>query len=122
MSDFVRGIAAEYQAPRTAALGYSNGANIIAAMQFADPSLFDDAALMHPLIPFDPPKADFTNRRILITAGRNDPICPPPATERLATYYRDNGAEIVRFWHAGGHEIGTGEINAVAKFLVPGAI
>lgn len=38
-------------------LGYSNGANILAAMQFAHPELFDATALMHPLIPFEPSPA-----------------------------------------------------------------
>ena len=122
MTAFVRAIAAGYGALKTVALGYSNGANIIAATQFTDPSLFDEAVLMHPLIPFDPPKADFSGRRVLITAGRRDPICPPPATEALAEYYRANGAALDLFWHAGGHEIGTGEINAVAKFLHPGSL
>ncbi|TIU18092.1 MAG: alpha/beta hydrolase, partial [Mesorhizobium sp.] len=35
-------------------LGYSNGANILASVVFAAPSLFDAAVLMHPLIPFEP--------------------------------------------------------------------
>ena len=119
MTAFVRAFAADTDAPKRVALGYSNGANIIAAMTFADPALFDEAVLMHPLIPFAPAKADFTGRRVLITAGRQDPICPPELTEALAAYYRDNGAAIDTFWHGGGHEIGTGEINAVAKFLHP---
>jgi phospholipase/carboxylesterase len=119
MTAFVSAAKAEHGAPRTVALGYSNGANIIAAVQFADPSVFDAAALMHPLIPFAPAKADFTGKRVLITAGRHDPICPPVATETLAAYYRDNGAALDLFWHQGGHEIGPGEVNAVAKFFNP---
>ena len=35
-------------------LGYSNGANILASVLFAEPELFDAAVLMHPLIPFEP--------------------------------------------------------------------
>lgn len=119
MTGFVSAVKAEYDVPKAVALGYSNGANIIAAMQFADPSVFDEAVLMHPLIPFAPAKADFTGKRVLITAGRQDPICPPEMTELLAAYYRDNGAALDIFWHGGGHEIGTGEINAIAKFLRP---
>jgi phospholipase/carboxylesterase len=119
MMAFVRVIRDEYAAPKTIALGYSNGANIIAATQFADPSLFEEAVLMHPLIPFEPAKADFSGKRVLITAGRQDPICPPVMTEMLAAYYRDNKAALDIFWHQGGHEIGTGEVNAIAKFLNP---
>jgi phospholipase/carboxylesterase len=119
MSAFVKAVVADVQPPSTVALGYSNGANIIAAMQFADPSVFNAAALMHPLIPYAPAKADLTGKRVLITAGRHDPICPPVATETLAAYYRDNGAALDLFWHQGGHEIGQGEVSAVAKFLHP---
>jgi phospholipase/carboxylesterase len=119
MTAFVRAVGTGSDAPKRVALGYSNGANIIAALQFADPSLFDEAVLMHPLIPFQPAKADFTGKRVLITAGRLDPICPPEMTEALAAYYRDSGASLDVFWHGGGHEIGTGEINSVAKFLHP---
>ena len=35
-----------------------------------------------------------TGRRVLITAGRRDPICPAPNTEQLARYLRDQGAEV----------------------------
>lgn len=122
MTAFVRAIAAEGDQSSMVALGYSNGANIIASMQFEDPSLFDAAILMHPLIPFEPKKADFTGKRILITAGRRDAICPPEATEALAEYYRANGAALEVFWHNGGHEVGTGEITAVAKFLHPAGV
>jgi phospholipase/carboxylesterase len=120
MTAFVRAISDEHDERKVVALGYSNGANIIAAMQFQTPLLFDDAALLHPLIPFAPPAVDFGGRRVLITAGRRDPICPPEATEALAGYYRDHGAALDLFWHPGGHEIGPGEINAAARFLNPG--
>ena len=34
------------------ALGYSNGANILASVAFADAELFDEIILMHPLVPW----------------------------------------------------------------------
>src|SRR5690606_5320066 len=76
MSGFVRGHAAG--GGKVFGLGYSNGANILASMLFATPDLFDAAVLMHPLIPFAPEIAgSLAGRRVLITAGRRDPICPP---------------------------------------------
>ena len=52
-------------------LGYSNGANILAATLFSAPTLFDGAVLMHPLIPFEPQIAgSLAGKRVLITAGR----------------------------------------------------
>ena len=45
------------QPSRVIGLGYSNGANILASVIFARPELFDDAVLMHPLIPWTPEPA-----------------------------------------------------------------
>lgn len=118
LADFValhRGSAA-----RTIALGYSNGANIIAATQFAHPGLFDAVVLLHPLIPFVPPAAQaLAGKAVLITAGRSDPICPPAATEALAGYYEAQGSAVTLVWHAGGHELRAEEIEAAAAFLAP---
>jgi phospholipase/carboxylesterase len=101
---------------RVIGLGYSNGANILASVMFARPELFDDAVLMHPLIPWTPEPAP-VKARVLITAGERDPICPPPLTEALERWFRDQGAEVATLWHHGGHEIDRSEITAVADFL-----
>jgi phospholipase/carboxylesterase len=100
------------------AFGYSNGANIIAATQVEAPALIERAVLLHPLIPFAPAaQPGLAGRRVLITAGRNDPICPAPATEALADWYRAQGAEVSQLWHAGGHELRQEELLAARDFL-----
>lgn len=99
-------------------LGYSNGANILASVLFETPNLFDTAVLLHPMIPFTPPhQPDLDGRRLLITAGRRDPICPAPETQRLADYFAAQGADVKLFWHEGGHEIRGEELAAVRAFL-----
>ena len=101
-------------------IGYSNGANILASTMFEAPGLFDAAVLMHPLIPFAPQvNGDLKGRRILITAGRRDPICPPNLTARLESWLRDLGADVIVDWHEGGHEVQQGEIAAARTFLRP---
>ena len=105
-------------------LGYSNGANILASVAFAEPDLFDAAALMHPLIPFEPEvKGSLAGRHILITAGRRDPICPPDLTTRLEAYLRADGADVTVDWHDGGHEVRPNEIEAARRLfaLAPAA-
>lgn len=100
------------------ALGYSNGANIIAATLFEAPDTFDVAVLMHPLIPFTPaPQPGLKGRRIIITAGRRDPIVPVHAAELLVQYLKEQGADVTLFWHEGGHEIRRDELLAVRDFL-----
>ena len=96
------------------AFGYSNGANILAAMTFRAPDLFPRVALLHPLIPFTPPtQPGLAGRRVLITGGLRDPIAPTQMTEALAAYYRAQGAELSLALHGGGHELLPEEIAAL---------
>lgn len=118
MAGFVRAQRDAAQPSSVIGLGYSNGANILASVMFAEPDLFDAAVLMHPLIPFDPQmEGDLAGRRVLMTAGRHDPICPAPLTTRLEDTLRNLKADVELFWHDGGHEIRQGEIAATDAFL-----
>lgn len=99
-------------------LGYSNGANILASVLFEAPERFDVAVLMHPLIPFTPaPQPGLRGKRVIITAGRRDPIAPAHSAELLAAWFKEQGAEVTLFWHEGGHEIRREELLAVREFL-----
>jgi len=119
MAGFVRDHLGVEKPSDVIGLGYSNGANILAAVQFEAPELFDTAVLLHPMIPFVPePQPGLKGKRVLITAGRRDPICPAPATQTLADYFAAQGADVGIFWHEGGHEIRQEELAAVHEFLV----
>ncbi|GGL74078.1 phospholipase/carboxylesterase [Wenxinia marina] len=118
MADFIAAERAAAGADRVIGLGYSNGANILASVAFARPELVDDLILFHPLIPFDPPPAPgLTGRRILVTAGERDPICPPGLTRALIARLRSGGAIVDAHWHPGGHELVPSEIAAARAFL-----
>jgi phospholipase/carboxylesterase len=99
-------------------LGYSNGANILASVMLAHSDLFDRAVLMHPLIPWAPaPATGLQNRKVLITAGRRDPICPPGQTQALIDYFKAQHCETTAVWHEGGHEVRPTEVSAADAFL-----
>lgn len=120
MVAFLRAHAEATDAPAVLGLGYSNGANILAAAMFAAPDLFDAAVLMHPLIPFQPKvEGDLSRARILMTAGRTDPICPPNLTSLLESNLRNLKANVDLVWHDGGHEVRQAEIAAAHNFLSP---
>ena len=105
-------------AKKSVGLGYSNGANILASVLFKAPEQFDTAVLMHPLIPFTPdPQPGLKGKRVIITAGRRDPIAPVHSAELLAAYLKEQGADVTVFWHEGGHEIRREELLAVRDFL-----
>lgn len=99
-------------------LGFSNGANLIAATLLAHPEAIRRAVLMHPLIPFEvPADVDLSGTAILITAGRRDPISPWPLTERLVEGLRRAGAEVLLDATPGGHEVADAEIATIRRFL-----
>jgi phospholipase/carboxylesterase len=104
-------------------LGYSNGANILASSLFSKPDLFDAVVLMHPLIPFEPEIAgSLAGVKILVTAGRRDPICPPELTARLIAHLRAADAHVTVDWHEGGHEVRPNEIAAARALLTASAM
>lgn len=118
MAEFITANRDHYQAGKVIGLGFSNGANILANVLIEFPDLIDAAVLMHPLIPFEPNvKGSLVGRRVLITAGRRDPICPPNLTARLEAHLRASGADATVEWHGGGHEIRQSEIDAARLFL-----
>lgn len=118
MARFVRAKKQDHAATQVLGLGYSNGANILASVMFAEPDLFDRAVLMHPLIPFTPPPAPgLSGRKVLLTAGRGDPIAPRETTQALAAWFARQGAETDLFWHEGGHEVRQEEIGVIKTFL-----
>ncbi len=118
MAGFIEAHVAAAKPSAVWGLGYSNGANILASVVFARPDLFDAAVLMHPLIPFEPQvKGSLAAKRLLVTAGRHDPICPPVLTDRLLAYLRAGGADVTAAWHEGGHEVRPNEIEAARSFF-----
>lgn len=118
MLDFVTQVRADFAGRPLFALGYSNGANILAAMLFQQPDLFDRAALLHPLIPWVPaPQPGLRDRPVFISAGRNDPICPLPELLALIDWFSRQGARVESRIEAGGHQILPSELNALHRFL-----
>lgn len=120
IASFVQDFTKEAPQRKVLGLGYSNGANILASVMFEHPDLFDAAVLMHPHIPFEPREGMiFGQRKVLITAGKHDPICPPPRTVTLEDYFKREDADVQTFWHEGGHEVRPEEIASIKAFLAP---
>ena len=117
---FVRAAAQRYDfdPARVHALGYSNGANTVAALLLLDPSLFAGAALLRALLPLEPPKPPvLTGKPVLIAAGRRDPYAPIERVEALADRLRRAGAEVVLQWSERGHELDPAELERVAGWF-----
>ena len=118
MSRFLAAHADRLQPSRVIGLGYSNGANIIAAVMLEAPEIFSHAALMHPLIPWQIEGGEqLAGRQVLVTAGGRDPLCPPQLTGQLIEGLEARGASVKSVWHPGGHEIAQSERDAVGEFM-----
>ena len=103
-------------------LGYSNGANILASVVLEAPEIFERVVLVHPLIPWTPEaNPGLKSLKLLITAGRHDPICPLPLTESLVRYFEEQGTAVALQLHDGGHEVGREELEAISSFLREGS-
>lgn len=120
MAAFMSAEKAQTANSRTIGLGYSNGANILAAVALKYPEITDELILMHPLIPWAPAsQPGLKDHRVLITAGKRDPICPAGQTMELSDYLTAQGAQVTLFWHEGGHEIAPAELAEIQSFLTP---
>lgn len=98
--------------------GYSNGANILASVMMRRPDLFERVGLMHPLIPWVPdPVPGLAGKRVLITAGEFDPICPLELSHALIQWFDAQGAHVTTDIHSGGHELRQTEIQALQDLL-----
>lgn len=118
MGDFIAAHAARVPGAPVYGFGYSNGANILASVAIHRPDLFERIGLLHPLIPWEPaPVPGLSGKRVLITAGQRDPICPWPQSQRLIDWFSVQGAEISTEVHQGGHELRQQEITALHRLL-----
>ena len=110
LADFLVGAATRYgRSPeQLVALGYSNGANIAAAILLLRPEVFSKAVLLRPMMPLrHPPEADLTGKRILIIDGRYDTVIPKESTEKLGLLLERLGAAVEVVSLDAGHEITT---------------
>jgi phospholipase/carboxylesterase len=97
LADFVAEARRAYNLAQPIALGYSNGANIAAAVLLLHPNVLDGAILLRAMAPLaDPPKPDLSGVPVLILSGLNDPIAPRSSAEKLAAALAAAGARVQR--------------------------
>lgn len=116
MADFISAHRAVYPDSPVYGFGYSNGANILAAVFLEQPDLFDRVGLLHPLVTWEMPQdLDLSGRKVVLTAGRNDPITPWPKSAHLIEDLQRAGADVETDVHDGGHELRDSELAALVR-------
>lgn len=100
------------------AVGFSNGANIAAAVLLRRPEVFQGAALLAPMTPFVPDALpDLTGVRVHMDCGEQDPLVPKENAARLAAMLSESGARLSVRWHPGGHTLDPEGVQQVKAFL-----
>lgn len=104
LAGFVAAARARYGLPAPLALGFSNGANVAAAVLLLSPGTLAGAVLLRPMVPFrETPAADLAGTPVLILSGRADPIVPGVQADRLARDLAAAGAEVDHAVLPAGH-------------------
>ena len=98
--------------------GYSNGANIAAALMLLRPGTLAGAALLRAMVPLsDPPHPDLSGVPVLIASGKVDPIVPASNSARLAAMLRDAGADVSHQALPVGHQLSQTDLAMVRDWL-----
>jgi phospholipase/carboxylesterase/glyoxalase family protein len=119
LAQFIDDARMEYHFPeRMIAVGYSNGANIAAGLMLLHPGLLSGGVLLRVMVPFVPESAPaLSGTKVLLAAGRQDPIIPPSGTMQLSDILTAAGADVTLHWHDGGHELGEDDIEVAREWL-----
>ncbi|MBO1263462.1 alpha/beta hydrolase [Proteiniclasticum sp. SCR006] len=100
-----------------AGLGYSNGANIIAAIHYLYGSVFTKSILFHPMVPLkETPASKLQETSIYIGAGENDPIVPLNNTLALEKTLSEMGADVSLHTYKRGHSLTQEEVQDASSW------
>src|SRR5688500_6323235 len=95
LADFIAQARESYNLAAPIAVGFSNGANIAAAVLQLRPEALAGNTLLRAMVPLqDPPAADLTGKPVLIVSGASDPIVPADNAKRLASLLQTAGATV----------------------------
>ena len=118
LGDFVvdarkqRGIAAPI------AVGFSNGANIAAALLLLKPEVLAGAVLLRAMVPLsDPPNAQLGGKPILLLSGQADPIVPASNSAHLAALLTQAGASVTHKVLPAGHQLSQADVTLARNWI-----
>jgi phospholipase/carboxylesterase len=120
LADFI-GVAAtkySFDPGNVTAVGYSNGANVAAAVLLLRPGVLTRAILFRAMVPLIPAtQPTLADTRALICSGKQDLIVPVENAERLAAMLREAGAKVDLRFEDAGHQLVFAEIAAAKNWL-----
>ena len=118
LATFVAEARDRYGLPAPIALGFSNGANIAAALLLLHPETLAGAALLRAMEPLrTPPRPDLTGRNVLLLSGAMDPIVPAENGRRLAATLAAAGAQVEHETLPTGHGLSQADLTLTRRWM-----
>ena len=119
LAEFIEAARKAYGIAAPVALGYSNGANIAAAVMLLRPEALAGGILLRAMVPLASPEVsrELAGKAVLIVSGARDPIAPPANAVRLKAMLEQAGAEVEHRTLPGGHELSQGDVNLAREWL-----
>ena len=108
LADFIQKCSLHYKfdLENTIAIGFSNGANISVSMLFLRPEVIQGTILFRAMVPFIPdPLPNLSSKKILLSAGLEDPIVSRNETENLFRLFQKTNAIITLKWQPSSHNL-----------------
>lgn len=118
LADFVEAARVRYGIAAPVAVGYSNGANIAAAMLLLRPDVLSGAILLRAMVPLSQsPRADLKKKRVLIVSGKVDPIVPASNSAQLAALLSGAGADVQHTVLPAGHQLSQADLSDSQEWI-----
>lgn len=118
LADFIAAARQRYGIEAPIALGFSNGANIAAALLLQRPEALSGAVLIRPVVPLSqPPTLAINGTPVLILSGSQDPLAPTSVPAKLAAQLKDRGAVVDHRIVPGGHNMSQADVTLAAAFI-----
>ena len=118
LADFIAEARDSYNLAAPIAVGFSNGANIAAAVLRLRPEALAGAALLRAMVPLqDPPAVDLAGKPVLILSGASDPIVPADNARRLASLLQAAGAAVEHRMLPAGHGLSQADVTLTKAWI-----
>jgi len=118
LGDFVSEARQRYGIAAPVAVGFSNGANIAAALLLLEPDVLAGAILLRAMVPLsDPPAAGLAGKPILLLSGQGDPIVPAGNSARLAALLSQAGASVTHRVLPAGHQLSQADVTLARDWI-----
>jgi phospholipase/carboxylesterase len=119
LADFVEAACEAYGIGAPVALGYSNGANIAAAVMLLRPLTLAGGILLRAMTPLSNPGAmgGLAGKAVLMVSGTRDPIAPSANAARLKAELEQAGARVEHRILPAGHELAQSDLDLAREWL-----